>query len=49
MPYLKTGKNPHVLNISPPLNMKPVWFKGHVGKNEMFEMLEESDISNLEI
>jgi NAD(P)-dependent dehydrogenase (short-subunit alcohol dehydrogenase family)/putative sterol carrier protein len=30
LPYLKTGKNPHILNISPPLNMKPVWFKGHV-------------------
>ncbi|XP_078656348.1 hydroxysteroid dehydrogenase-like protein 2 isoform X1 [Branchiostoma floridae x Branchiostoma belcheri] len=30
LPYLKTGKNPHILNISPPLNMQPHWFKGHV-------------------
>ena len=24
------GKNPHILNISPPLNMNPVWFQNHV-------------------
>ncbi|CAH3020852.1 unnamed protein product, partial [Porites evermanni] len=30
LPYLKTAKNPHILNISPPLNMKPYWFKSHV-------------------
>ncbi|XP_065835062.1 hydroxysteroid dehydrogenase-like protein 2 [Oscarella lobularis] len=30
LPYLKKAANPHVLTISPPLNMKPVWFKGHV-------------------
>ncbi|KAJ7352750.1 Hydroxysteroid dehydrogenase-like protein 2 [Desmophyllum pertusum] len=30
LPYLKTGKNSHILNISPPLNMNPHWFKGHV-------------------
>ena len=24
------GKNPHVLNISPPLNMNPKWFQNHV-------------------
>lgn len=29
LPYLKQGKNPHILNIAPPLNMKPVWFKNH--------------------
>lgn len=23
------GKNPHILNISPPLSMKPIWFKNH--------------------
>ena len=32
LPYLKVGKNPHILNISPPLSMKPHWFKGHVGE-----------------
>ncbi|CDW53308.1 hydroxysteroid dehydrogenase protein 2 like [Trichuris trichiura] len=30
IPYLKQSKNPHILNISPPLNMKAVWFKNHV-------------------
>lgn len=30
LPYLLKGKNPHILNISPPLNMKPKWFQGHV-------------------
>jgi len=30
LPYLKVGKNPHILNISPPLNMNPVWFQNHV-------------------
>ncbi|XP_072027159.1 hydroxysteroid dehydrogenase-like protein 2 isoform X2 [Amphiura filiformis] len=30
LPYLKVGKNPHILNISPPLSMKPHWFSGHV-------------------
>lgn len=24
------SKNPHILNISPPLNMNPVWFKDNV-------------------
>ncbi|CAB3404754.1 unnamed protein product [Caenorhabditis bovis] len=30
LPYLKQGKNPHVLNISPPLLMEPRWFSNHV-------------------
>uniref|UniRef100_A0A1I7TG42 Hydroxysteroid dehydrogenase-like protein 2 n=1 Tax=Caenorhabditis tropicalis TaxID=1561998 RepID=A0A1I7TG42_9PELO len=30
LPYLKSGKNPHVLNISPPLLMEPRWFANHV-------------------
>ncbi|KAG8227332.1 hypothetical protein J437_LFUL006290, partial [Ladona fulva] len=30
LPHLKKGKNPHILNISPPLNMNPIWFKNHV-------------------
>ncbi len=30
LPYLLKAKNPHILNISPPLNMKPHWFGGHV-------------------
>lgn len=30
LPYLLKSKNPHILNLSPPLNMKPHWFSGHV-------------------
>jgi citronellol/citronellal dehydrogenase len=26
----KAGRNPHVLNMSPPLSMKPHWFRSHV-------------------
>ena len=28
--YLKEAENPHILNLSPPLNMKAHWFKNHV-------------------
>ncbi|KAL8590373.1 Hydroxysteroid dehydrogenase-like protein 2 [Nucella lapillus] len=30
LPYLLKGKNPHILNISPPINMAAKWFQGHV-------------------
>ncbi|KAK9499369.1 hypothetical protein O3M35_002417 [Rhynocoris fuscipes] len=30
IPYLLKSKNPHILNISPPLNLNPIWFKNHV-------------------
>ncbi|KZC15064.1 PREDICTED: hydroxysteroid dehydrogenase-like protein 2 [Dufourea novaeangliae] len=30
LPYLKRSHNPHIVNISPPLSMKPIWFKNHV-------------------
>ena len=30
LPHLLKSANPHILNISPPLNMKPIWFKNHV-------------------
>lgn len=26
IPYLKQAQNPHILNLSPPLNMEPRWF-----------------------
>jgi citronellol/citronellal dehydrogenase len=29
VPHLLKAGNPHVLNISPPLSMKPKWFKNH--------------------
>jgi len=30
IPHLKRSANPHVLMLSPPLDMNPRWFKGHV-------------------
>jgi len=30
IPHLKKALNPHILNLSPPLNMNPVWFGKHV-------------------
>ena len=30
LPYLKKSENPHILNLSPPLNMDPKWFAHHV-------------------
>jgi len=34
IPYLResaaAGRNPHILTLSPPLSMKPKWFKNHV-------------------
>lgn len=30
LPFLVKAKNPHILTLSPPLNMKAKWFKDHV-------------------
>jgi citronellol/citronellal dehydrogenase len=30
IPYLKKARNPHILNLSPPLNMDPAWFAKHL-------------------
>lgn len=30
LPHLIKGKNPHILTLSPPLNLDPKWFKNHV-------------------
>ena len=30
IPYLRKGSNPHILNLSPPLNMSPKWFGAHL-------------------
>ena len=30
IPYLKKGTNPHIINLSPPINMDPKWFAGHL-------------------
>nr|XP_056703817.1 hydroxysteroid dehydrogenase-like protein 2 [Euleptes europaea] len=29
LPYLRKSKIGHILNISPPINMNPVWFRNH--------------------
>jgi len=29
-PHLMKSKNPHILNLSPPLNMNPKWFGNHL-------------------
>ncbi|XP_066567133.1 hydroxysteroid dehydrogenase-like protein 2 [Amia ocellicauda] len=29
IPHLRKSKNPHILNLSPPLNLNPIWFKNH--------------------
>lgn len=29
IPHLKKAANPHILNLSPPLNLHPKWFKNH--------------------
>ena len=31
IPHLKRASNPHVLTLSPPLNLDPRWFEEHVG------------------
>ncbi|MDR3491841.1 MAG: NAD(P)-dependent oxidoreductase [Gammaproteobacteria bacterium] len=30
IPHMKNAENPHIINLSPPLNMKPKWFAKHV-------------------
>ena len=30
IPFLRKSANPHILTLSPPLNMNPKWFKNHV-------------------
>jgi citronellol/citronellal dehydrogenase len=29
IPFLRKGVNPHILNLSPPINLKPKWFSKH--------------------
>ena len=30
LPHLLRAANPHILNLAPPLNLDPKWFRGHV-------------------
>ncbi|KAI1239779.1 Hydroxysteroid dehydrogenase-like protein 2, partial [Lamprotornis superbus] len=29
LPHLRKSKNAHILNLSPPMNLNPMWFKNH--------------------
>jgi citronellol/citronellal dehydrogenase len=29
LPYLMKGRNPHILNLSPPMSLDPKWFRDH--------------------
>uniref|UniRef100_A0A3Q3AHX6 Hydroxysteroid dehydrogenase-like protein 2 n=1 Tax=Kryptolebias marmoratus TaxID=37003 RepID=A0A3Q3AHX6_KRYMA len=33
IPHLLKSRSPHILNLSPPLNLNPVWFKNHTGNH----------------
>lgn len=30
LPYLRKGKNPHIITLSPPINLDPKWMGGHI-------------------
>jgi NAD(P)-dependent dehydrogenase (short-subunit alcohol dehydrogenase family) len=30
LPYLRKGTNPHILTLSPPINLDPKWLAGHI-------------------
>lgn len=31
IPHLLKSRSPHILNLAPPLNLNPIWFKNHTG------------------
>ena len=30
IPHLRKGKNPHIITLSPPINLHPKWLGGHI-------------------
>ncbi len=46
--YLAKAKNPHILNISPPLNMHPGWFKSHVAYTQAKYLMSMSTLGMAE-
>ncbi|TUN30349.1 Tight junction protein ZO-2 [Bagarius yarrelli] len=47
IPHLLKSKNPHILNLSPPLNLNPIWFKNHTAiQTAAMEMLGGSGVGN---
>uniref|UniRef100_A0AAR2L6W4 Hydroxysteroid dehydrogenase-like protein 2 n=1 Tax=Pygocentrus nattereri TaxID=42514 RepID=A0AAR2L6W4_PYGNA len=46
IPHLLKSKNPHILNLSPPLNLNPIWFKSHTAiQTAAMDMLGGSEIA----
>ena len=43
-PHLKKAPNPHILNLSPPLNMHPGWFKSHVAYTQSKYLMSMSTL-----
>ncbi|CAB1319152.1 unnamed protein product [Coregonus sp. 'balchen'] len=37
--HLLKNENPHILNLSPPLNLNPIWLKNHTGKKGFIHCL----------
>ncbi|KAL2781914.1 hydroxysteroid dehydrogenase-like protein 2 isoform 1 [Daubentonia madagascariensis] len=46
IPYLKRSKIAHILNLSPPLNLNPVWFKEHSIHTAFMDMMGGSGIES---
>ncbi|XP_055717186.1 hydroxysteroid dehydrogenase-like protein 2 isoform X2 [Salvelinus fontinalis] len=45
IPHLLKSKNPHILNLSPPLNLNPIWFKNHTAiQTAAMEMLGGAEV-----
>lgn len=43
-PYLKNASNPHIINISPPINLAPGWFKSHVAYTQAKYLMSMSTL-----
>ena len=46
--YLAKAENPHILNLSPPLNMHPGWFKSHVAYTQAKYLMSMSTLGMAE-
>lgn len=33
IPHLLKSRSPHILNLAPPINLNPIWFKNHTGNH----------------
>ena len=47
-PHLAKSSNPHILNLSPPLNMQPGWFKSHVAYTQAKYLMSMSTLGMAE-